>query len=1430
MPNSSSTSRKGELGFEPAFQHLLEDVLQCSNKFIQRLDQLAIFDFETVLWLFLGVFHDAEPDFHSLLDILHHPDDEFDALLGKHELKEDIMKLHSFLFLFKHKINPRLHEGEVFNCRRHFRREELIQSVRTNRHAHENAFSVALIQFLGNRKPKKFGDPSQSSKCVGSRGDSKISSKSQPQKPHKSKNASASSRKSEKHSSEPFQPLSDIRVTKKKQKKSSSSDSENSATQRLRQGSNTYSKEPKSTAKSPKQPKHVSSSDFGRKPSSAVTEELWIVLHKALGCSEEFIKRSEHVGVCSLKELVRVCLGKEFDHEPDLYRILVYFYELSDKIDPISGSHPLKQDFLKVFSFGLHVKHCIIPNRARDASFDCTKSILEHKWHTDFTRDHNKLSRLFKKALTKFVHKFSYLGLTIVKPAPVRVIQVVKKSPTANRVTSKPSNSSFTPKTFPTRTVESLSSSKTPTVTRASISKVPVSQSSSDSDTKASVHPRPSRGSSSNFKEPLLMKTGSRDPVSIKGELRESMSSSGHSLKPQKQPQAVVLHDNFANFAPKSADEQGVTKVNDNPMDTSSKSKADTKVLQQVQDHQSILMDKSKGVPDSGENSVISKDAISFQMKGMSNGKEKKGLRHVSKCTNPGLLNRHANVIKDPVQSNKAKLTSAKHDSKSQDSDVETDSDSRHLQVPPIESLLLLKHQGTPIVSDPTSMTSGHQIEKFSDVFDCTACTVIKSKDGNSRIDTSVMSIETKCKPVNVVTPSVIETCKLTNQEHHADSDVSSMSEDDLSDMWTPSKLHRATDHILLKSESFETHCIHPSPSDGQDPSPDAGEVFQMAEVDATAPCATFRRSFNSAFNVTEHALDLETAVSKQDEFKETASTKDPSNRSQVVSKMFHQACNHNHVLNGSFQDVSDQGEHSAAIENKTLLRLKSMSKIKDKRSLTHVDTCTNPGLLNRHANVIKDEIPSSEVNFDIPWKSSEPSEIPGFTMLQAKHSETLCDTVSPCDDHKTSSNAKEVSQLAEDEMTALSVPSSGSQSTLFKNEEDSSCHKSFELSCNVAASPTKERMIHFSSEDFNAIMCNSNVHGLPIPFKNESMFSQDQEPESLTLTRSMSNSKSKQMTALNEMTKSQLTQIGDHPSEKLLELNCKTPNSIKGEKEEVPRSSDKFLVPQQQPCTMSQTEIFAFQNSELFSSQEQTRVFQSLSLDTNETLPVSGTRELITEEISTNFQVIPSFSPISDFPWNSQEHLRNQDASVMSSDVSQTLSEGQLPSLEPKPPHVINVIPLDKQKNTSDVSNNVSILLESTEDSQEISLKKEECLIEPEDPKFNVLDPGECNPDKESFKDPQTQKEMVHPIWHPGEQTEKPEKPSTSETQLQDLADVSESELHTVAPNQTKFNPTQGQDLTKFHPDVKGDLPSSTPVFAHSNSEDTVQNWQPSL
>ena len=201
MPNSSLAYRKGEPGFEPAFQHLLKDVLQCSNKFIQRLNQLAIFDFETVLWLFLGVFHDTEPDFHSLLNILHHPEDECNVFSGKHELKEDLLKLHSFLLLFKHNIKPRLSEGEVFNYHYHFSIAELATVMRIYYHDHDRAFRETLVQFLRNRQPQEFGDPSQSSKSVGSRGDSKSASKSKSKKPHSSKSASVSSRRLTKHSS-----------------------------------------------------------------------------------------------------------------------------------------------------------------------------------------------------------------------------------------------------------------------------------------------------------------------------------------------------------------------------------------------------------------------------------------------------------------------------------------------------------------------------------------------------------------------------------------------------------------------------------------------------------------------------------------------------------------------------------------------------------------------------------------------------------------------------------------------------------------------------------------------------------------------------------------------------------------------------------------------------------------------------------------------------------------------------------------------------------------------------------------------------------------------------------------------------------------------------------------------------------------------------
>ena len=89
-------------------EDLLVNVLECSDKFIKRMESLAMFKIDSLLWLFLGVHHNKEPDFCDLLDILHHKDDEMDGRIGAHELQEDFLRLFPFFSSSSTPLTPDL--------------------------------------------------------------------------------------------------------------------------------------------------------------------------------------------------------------------------------------------------------------------------------------------------------------------------------------------------------------------------------------------------------------------------------------------------------------------------------------------------------------------------------------------------------------------------------------------------------------------------------------------------------------------------------------------------------------------------------------------------------------------------------------------------------------------------------------------------------------------------------------------------------------------------------------------------------------------------------------------------------------------------------------------------------------------------------------------------------------------------------------------------------------------------------------------------------------------------------------------------------------------------------------------------------------------------------------------------------------------------
>ncbi len=79
MSSPSLPDDKEEQGLSPELQNLLGFSLHCSEAFKERLDQLAILQIDSILWLFLGALWDKEPDMFDLLQILHGPKDDFDV-------------------------------------------------------------------------------------------------------------------------------------------------------------------------------------------------------------------------------------------------------------------------------------------------------------------------------------------------------------------------------------------------------------------------------------------------------------------------------------------------------------------------------------------------------------------------------------------------------------------------------------------------------------------------------------------------------------------------------------------------------------------------------------------------------------------------------------------------------------------------------------------------------------------------------------------------------------------------------------------------------------------------------------------------------------------------------------------------------------------------------------------------------------------------------------------------------------------------------------------------------------------------------------------------------------------------------------------------------------------------------------------------------
>lgn len=168
--------------------------------------------------------------------------DEFNMKLGEHEFKEDIIKLHSFLFLFKHTINPRLSEEEEFCYSSHFRKVEFTTTKRILHADGNRVFNKALTHFITWLQSEDLQHELPSPGSAKSKGVLRFAPADQLKLLQMIDNASTLSKQLEKQPSDPSQPVSKIQVSQEPSQKSSHANGANTAVLRLMQDSSTHAK------------------------------------------------------------------------------------------------------------------------------------------------------------------------------------------------------------------------------------------------------------------------------------------------------------------------------------------------------------------------------------------------------------------------------------------------------------------------------------------------------------------------------------------------------------------------------------------------------------------------------------------------------------------------------------------------------------------------------------------------------------------------------------------------------------------------------------------------------------------------------------------------------------------------------------------------------------------------------------------------------------------------------------------------------------------------------------------------------------------------------------------------------------------------------------------------------------------------------------
>ena len=775
-------------------EELLTNALNCSNKFIQRVEKCGISKIETLLWLTLGPLHDKEPDFCDMLRTFHHEDDEYDLPSGSHSIKGDLIKLYCFLHLFKGTINPRLSEYEDFDYRTHFKQHEFNAVALTRGTYRLRAFKRGLGEFIEELQSEELQDQVLSQASGKPETDPRFAFTPKPERTQISSNHSVSSKRLAKSTTKPSKPPSSVSIPENQSSSTSSSDEENSGIQRLKRGSAGYTKEPKFTSRSPVDTKHVFTGAYkewdetanflrayalGRNMGHLVTEDFLSYYQQKLkkGYSLDKIYRKYHdEDNLTIRDHQSSLAQFKSDIRSIYSAILSVFRKNTDRA--ILTKHKAKSDGLSAW-LELHAKY---DNKGAAAiAADENDLIITEKYHKHFpggvdafltrlTSAFSKLNELADHDLTGQYSRYSD------KQMVRRLLQSLSKDdetrPWALHAEDHMTFGSFDEAVVWFRrkalredqhnlsTAQQKSRSRV--IRMADIEEPPppscdqtISGFLSTAEVQAMLQrtwpqelqhlklspaafnciPKEARLQFIQNRDAIakeLMESSSKNPKSTKGEIGEFTKPSDKILMHQPSQNSRFQSGNLASSDQNLDGSNGQSSGQDSEKDSSAEIVAAFNLLEKSYRDQFCHMGRCTFNSVQDEGMLEINGSTLTQIKGLLHDMDEEGIACVDGCANAGVLSTHTHVITQVAAHRKANLHGANSTFKTRGLNIGTGVTALVSKDDPTKPICLLEYSEACIHDDPTTLYSCYQMRDFGIIVDDVASHHKKDQDGNT--------------------------------------------------------------------------------------------------------------------------------------------------------------------------------------------------------------------------------------------------------------------------------------------------------------------------------------------------------------------------------------------------------------------------------------------------------------------------------------------------------------------------------------------------------------------------------------------------------------------------------------------------------------------------------------------------------------------------